>query len=75
MWFFNSGIFEILIRKISRETFDKITNIYRWIIKMLDDDILFFGSLNCLNISQQGEISRDGTNNTGSEYISSNTHR
>ena len=36
---------------------------------MLDDDILFFGSLNCLNISQQGEISRDGTNNTGSEYF------
>ena len=69
MWFFNSWIFEKFhsenfIWNISRETFGEITIIYLWKIKMLDDDILFFGSLNCLNISQQGEISRDGTHNT-----------
>ena len=75
-WKFHS---ENFIGKISRETFGKITIIYLWKIKMLDDDILFFGSLNCLNISQQGEISRDGTHNTILNtvwiHFLSNTHR
>ena len=49
-------------------------NFDRKTIKMLDDDILFFGSLNCLNISQQGEIF-SAHQNTGSGYIPSNPHR